>query len=187
MPVLGNACKTRCRGALAFGAFALSGGLGQRLQPHLSLRPRQVLSRKGHERTRHHQPSGRVIMNECPFCEIAPNRLLMQNELVLAFLDNYPVSTGHSLVIPKRHVASVFELSKEEFAALWQMVSEIRSRLVELHAPAGFNVGLNDGDAAGQTVPHAHVHVIPRYAGDVADPRGGVRWVIAEKAVYWKK
>jgi diadenosine tetraphosphate (Ap4A) HIT family hydrolase len=89
------------------------------------------------------------------------------------------------LVVPKRHVASLFDLPDEEQVALWRLVALIRTRLVTELRPDGFTVGVNDGPAAGQTVPHAHVHVIPRRAGDVADPRGGVRWVIPAKAQYW--
>lgn len=88
-------------------------------------------------------------------------------------------------MVPARHVASIFDLTDEERAELWQTVADVRTQLVEDFQPQAFNIGLNDGEAAGQTVPHAHVHVIPRYAGDVIDPRGGVRWVIPEKADYW--
>jgi diadenosine tetraphosphate (Ap4A) HIT family hydrolase len=90
-------------------------------------------------------------------------------------------------VIPQKHVASVFDLSKDERADLWRVVDEIRWQLLQECQPHGFNIGVNDGGAAGQTVSHAHIHVIPRYDGDVADPRGGVRWVIAEKADYWTR
>jgi diadenosine tetraphosphate (Ap4A) HIT family hydrolase len=123
--------------------------------------------------------------NECPFCDVNANRVLMQNDLVLAFFDNYAVSNGHTLVISKRHVVSLFELDKPEFVAIWSMVAQVRLKLMELHSPQGFNIGLNDGKAAGQTVNHAHIHVIPRYQGDVSDPRGGIRWVIPAKATYW--
>jgi diadenosine tetraphosphate (Ap4A) HIT family hydrolase len=84
-----------------------------------------------------------------------------------------------------QHVASLFDRPAEEQAALWWLVAEVRSRLQAQLKPAGFNIGVNDGQAAGQTVDHAHIHVIPRYNGDVADPRGGVRWIIPDKARYW--
>ena len=90
-------------------------------------------------------------------------------------------------MIPLKHVASLFELSATEQADLWQLVASVREQLQGEFNPDGFNVGLNDGTAAGQTVMHAHIHVVPRYVGDVADPRGGVRWIIPEKADYWSK
>ena len=88
-------------------------------------------------------------------------------------------------MIPQKHVTSIFDLSEEDRAELWRVVEEVRRQLVRECRPDGFNIGLNDGQAAGQTVPHVHIHVIPRYAGDVVDPRGGIRWVIPEKADYW--
>ena len=87
----------------------------------------------------------------------------------------------------KRHVASVFDLDAHEQAALWQLAAEVRARLVVEFHPTGFNVGVNDGKAAGQTVMYAHIHVIPRYTGDVDDPRGGTRRLMPGKVRYWKK
>lgn len=121
----------------------------------------------------------------CPFCNLASDRVRLENEAALAFPDAFPVAEGHTLVVPKRHVASLFDLSEEEHAAVWRLVAAVRAKLAtELH-PNGFNIGVNDGEAAGQTVMHAHVHVIPRRKGDSADPRGGVRWVMPGKARYW--
>ena len=100
-------------------------------------------------------------------------------------LDGYPVSPGHSLVIPKRHVGSFFEVTEVERAALLALLDRAKELIAEQHRPNGHNIGINDGAAAGQTVPHLHIHLIPRYDGDQADPRGGVRWVIPEKADYW--
>lgn len=88
---------------------------------------------------------------------------------------------------PRNHVASLFDLNTVEQADLWKLVASVREQLQREFNPDGFNIGLNDGTAAGQTVMHAHIHVIPRYAGDVPDPRGGVRWIIQEKADYWSK
>jgi diadenosine tetraphosphate (Ap4A) HIT family hydrolase len=105
----------------------------------------------------------------------------------VAFPDAFPVAEGHMLVVPKRHVASLFDLPDEEQASLWRLVALVRGKLASELKPDGFNIGVNDGPAAGQTVLHAHVHVIPRRAGDVADPRGGVRWVLPAKAPYWVK
>ena len=95
------------------------------------------------------------------------------------------MTQGHTLVVPRRHVASIYELPADDQVALWALVGETRQRLQEDLQPDGFNIGLNDGEAAGQTILHAHIHVIPRRNGDVGDPRGGVRWIIPEKARYW--
>ena len=122
----------------------------------------------------------------CPFCE-RPAELVLQAEKAYAIADGYPVSTGHTLVIPRQHVRTLFELPRHDQLALWDLVERVRSRLVERHHPDGFNIGLNDGLAAGQTIPHVQIHVIPRYNGDAPDPRGGVRWVIPEKAPYWEQ
>ena len=127
----------------------------------------------------------RMDKTRCPFCCLVQPRILLQNEFAAAFLDGFPIADGHALVVPKRHVACLFELTEEEQAAVWSLVAQVRTKLItELH-PDGFNVGLNDGEAAGQTVMHAHVHVIPRRLGDSEDPRGGVRWVLPKKAQYW--
>jgi diadenosine tetraphosphate (Ap4A) HIT family hydrolase len=123
--------------------------------------------------------------NPCPFCHLEKSRITLENDCAAAFPDAYPVAEGHTLVAPKRHVAGLFDLPDEEQAALWRLVALVRGKLASELRPDGFNVGLNDGTAAGQTVPHAHVHVIPRRHGDVADPRGGVRWVVPDKAAYW--
>ncbi|WP_245579372.1 HIT family protein [Chitinilyticum aquatile] len=102
-----------------------------------------------------------------------------------AILDGFPVSPGHSLIIPHRHVSSFFELTSSEREALILLLDETKQALQEEFKPDGYNIGINDGPAAGQTVAHLHIHLIPRYSGDLADPRGGVRWVIPEKANYW--
>jgi diadenosine tetraphosphate (Ap4A) HIT family hydrolase len=121
----------------------------------------------------------------CPFCNLPQERVFLETGTTLAFLDGYPVTEGHTLVIPKRHVASIFELPPEELAALWTQVATVRNVLAKKYSPDPFNIGVNDGPAAGQTVPHAHIHVIPRRKGDAADPRGGIRWIIPDKAKYW--
>lgn len=120
----------------------------------------------------------------CPFCEIADRSVLRRNEHAYAIRDAYPVSDGHTLVIPYRHVGDVFELSNEELASVFKLVREVKAMLAREYVPAGFNVGINIGHAAGQTVDHAHVHVIPRRVGDVDDPTGGVRHVIPGKGRY---
>jgi diadenosine tetraphosphate (Ap4A) HIT family hydrolase len=127
-------------------------------------------------------------MPACPFCRVLSEHAAAHETrgAAASFPDTFPVSRGHTLVVPVRHVSDFFELSADEQHAVWQRVAEVRQRLTQEFAPAGFNVGLNAGRAAGQTVPHAHVHVIPRYDGDVPDPRGGVRWVIPERAAWWE-
>jgi diadenosine tetraphosphate (Ap4A) HIT family hydrolase len=101
--------------------------------------------------------------------------------------DLYPVSPGHLLIIPNRHVANWFELTDEEQRAVMELVNRARIRLDKTLQPDGYNIGINCGEAAGQTVMHVHCHLIPRYEGDREDPRGGVRWVIPELAPYWKR
>lgn len=125
---------------------------------------------------------------ECPFCSaIAEGRLVLDGGPAIAIADAFPVSKGHTLVIPRRHEPDYFALSEEEHAAILSLVRGLRRVLADKHKPQGFNIGLNVGAAAGQTVLHAHVHVIPRYSGDVEDPRGGVRWVVPAKAPYWRR
>jgi diadenosine tetraphosphate (Ap4A) HIT family hydrolase len=121
----------------------------------------------------------------CPFCAPDPGRLLRQGALTTSLRDAYPLTDGHSLVTPARHVASLFGLSAEEREAVWEEVGRVRADLMRELGVDAFNIGLNDGVAAGQTVLHAHVHVIPRRAGDVPDPRGGVRWVVPARAAWW--
>lgn len=121
----------------------------------------------------------------CPFCGVAAGSVVDASEHALALRDRYPVAPGHTLVVPRRHVASVFELDPEEWNELWALVRSVRHRVDELAGADGVSVGVNDGAAAGQTVAHAHVHLIPRRMGDVAEPRGGVRWVLPRTADYW--
>ena len=121
----------------------------------------------------------------CPFCTLPASRIQAEDVHAVLIRDAYPVSPGHSLIIPKRHVGSYFEATDAERAAMQALLFEAKRRVGAEFRPQGYNIGINDGAAAGQTVPHLHMHLIPRYAGDVADPRGGVRWVIADKADYW--
>ena len=95
------------------------------------------------------------------------------------------MSPGHTLIVPRRHEPDFFALTAEEQAALVALVNPVRAALGEQFAPDAYNLGVNAGKAAGQTILHTHLHVIPRYAGDVAEPRGGVRWVLPETARYW--
>lgn len=126
-----------------------------------------------------------VVTSDCPFCPPPQERTFHRGSLVTGFWDGFPVSPGHALLVPVRHVATWFEATAEEQAELATSISAVRHAILEKHAPDGFNIGINVGEAGGQTVPHLHVHVIPRYAGDVADPRGGVRWVVPNEARYW--
>lgn len=113
---------------------------------------------------------------DCPFCQ--PSRVLLEGNLCVCLEDAFPVSPGHLLIVPRRHVTDYFEATAIEKRALWGMVDEARDYLMKKYQPAGFNLGVNAGVAAGQTVMHLHIHLIPRYAGDMDDPRGGVRGVI---------
>ena len=121
----------------------------------------------------------------CPFCTLPASRIEADNEHAVLIRDAFPVSAGHSLVIPKRHIGSYFETTEAERRDMQALLEAAKTGIESELLPQGFNIGINDGAAAGQTVPHLHMHLIPRYVGDVADPRGGVRWVIADKADYW--
>jgi diadenosine tetraphosphate (Ap4A) HIT family hydrolase len=117
----------------------------------------------------------------CVFC--VPDRpLLAENSRAWAFYDINPVSPGHALIVPRHHVRTIFDADPEDYAACFALVREVRARLIELHHPDGFNVGVNCEVAGGQSVWHAHIHLIPRYTGDVPDPLGGVRNVIPRHA-----
>ena len=122
----------------------------------------------------------------CPFCTLPPERIIDSNDLALVIRDGYPVSPGHALVIPKRHIGSWFEITQAEQQALLDLLTKAKAILETEFKPDGYNIGINDGPTAGQTVPHLHMHLIPRYKGDQEDPRGGVRWIIPEKAKYWE-
>jgi diadenosine tetraphosphate (Ap4A) HIT family hydrolase len=121
----------------------------------------------------------------CPFCDILEP--VLENRLALARFDKYPVSPGHLLVVPRRHMENYFELSAEEKTDMWILVDRGKKMLDREHNPSGYNVGINCGVAAGQTVMHAHIHVIPRFDGDVDDPRGGLRKLFPGKADYWSE
>lgn len=124
------------------------------------------------------------MAKDCPFCSVSKPEEVWSSELVFAIRDRYPVTEGHTLVIPRRHVGTYFEATPAEQAELWRAVDVIKAELDASMAPDGYNVGFNVGSAAGQTVMHLHVHVIPRRAGDMDDPRGGVRGVIPDRQKY---
>ncbi len=123
--------------------------------------------------------------HECPFCDVPPESIYAMSEHAFAIRDNYPVARGHMLVIPNIHAASIFAHNASVQADVWHLVANVRADLQSQLNPDGFSVGLNDGQAAGQTVHHAHVHIIPRFHGDVDDPRGGIRWLLPKHAAYW--
>ena len=123
----------------------------------------------------------------CPFCSLPHDRILQERETAFTIRDGFPVSPGHTLIIPRRHVSSFFGITDAERADVMSLLAAARSDLDSEFHPAGYNIGINDGAAAGQTVPHLHIHLIPRYEGDRDDPRGGVRWVLPDKAAYWNK
>lgn len=121
----------------------------------------------------------------CPFCSLPADRTVLSSANAIALRDAYPISPGHTLIVPRRHIGSFFEATTQERAELLALLDEAKRELDAQFTPAAFNIGINDGPAAGQTVPHLHIHLIPRYVGDRTDPRGGVRWIIPDKADYW--
>ena len=129
------------------------------------------------------------MTGKCLFCRIISNdtkkEILLQNDLAVMIRDTEPVSNGHSLIVPRRHVSSFFDTSPEEQTALMALLDQTKKELDREFSPDDYNVGINDGPLAGQSIPHLHMHIIPRYKGDKDDPRGGVRWILPEKAKYW--
>ena len=119
----------------------------------------------------------------CLFCT-DPRGVSIQRELAFSARDSYPASPGHTVVIPRRHVSSFFDLTPEEVAACMDLIKEERKLLDKEFNPDGYNIGVNVGPAAGQSIRHVHIHIIPRYKGDVENPQGGVRHVIPKKAHY---
>lgn len=114
-------------------------------------------------------------------------RIVAGNDLAFAVRDAFPVSPGHTIIIPRRHVASFFEVTDDERTVMLLLLDQAKEELDVRFHPSGYNIGINDGADAGQTVPHLHIHLIPRYPGDRVDPRGGVRWILPDKADYWTK
>jgi diadenosine tetraphosphate (Ap4A) HIT family hydrolase len=128
-----------------------------------------------------------LASENCIFCNTRGEKLVVENALAQAVYDTYPVSPGHVLIIPRRHAVTIWDLSDGEYGACFDLVRKSREILELRHRPDGFNVGVNCGVFAGQSVMHAHIHLIPRYRGDVLDPRGGVRNIIPHKAHYERK
>ncbi|MCD4652945.1 HIT family protein [bacterium] len=122
----------------------------------------------------------------CLFCQIKEtHKIVSENLSAYAIYDRFPVTKGHVLVIPKRHFQDFFEITQEEFIAAFKLLEEMKSKL-QSDDPLidGFNIGINSGESAGQTIPHCHIHLIPRRTGDINSPRGGVRGVIPSKRIY---
>jgi len=136
--------------------------------------------------------SGRVAgpthgTDGCPFCHriALGHDLLAESQVCVAIYDLTPLNPGHALVIPRRHEPDFLALSPVESSAIMRMVKVVRNRINRDFRPHGFNLGVNVGVAGGQTIDHAHLHLIPRYLGDIPDPKGGIRWLIPERARYW--
>jgi diadenosine tetraphosphate (Ap4A) HIT family hydrolase len=122
---------------------------------------------------------------KCPFCKLSRRvEIICETATCVAFYDGYPTSPGHALIIPKRHVANYFDLTNHEREAMNLMLQYVKNKIDERFHPDGYNIGINVNQAAGQTVFHVHIHLIPRYKGDVKDPRGGVRGVLPHKQKY---
>jgi diadenosine tetraphosphate (Ap4A) HIT family hydrolase len=126
--------------------------------------------------------------NPCLFCNIKESGLAKENNLAYASYDTYPVTEGHCLIIPKRHVKDYFDLSNEEIIACNDLIKEIKNEIIKKdNSVKGFNVGSNAGKISGQSILHCHIHLIPRRPGDVENPQGGVRSVIPSKQHYKRK
>lgn len=126
------------------------------------------------------------MMDNCIMCKLIGDntQVVCENEYAVAIYDGYPVGIGHTLVVPKRHVESLFELTQNELNDICSLIVESKNILDSKYHPNGYNIGVNEGRAAGRTVDHVHIHIIPRYVGDVEDPRGGIRGVIPDKKIY---
>ncbi len=123
-------------------------------------------------------------MGICIFCNLSKEKIYVENEFALAFFDEFPVNKGHTIIIPKRHVSSFFDLTKQEHDAVLELLQICKKKLEKLYAPNGYNIGVNIGEYAGQSIFHVHIHLIPRYKGDTPNPRGGIRGVIPSKQNY---
>lgn len=131
------------------------------------------------------EPHAQKTDKKCPFCELSKNvEVICETNLCLVFFDSFPVSPGHALIIPKRHVASYFDLTDDERQAMNELLLQVKNKLDERFHPDGYNIGVNVNQAAGQSVFHCHMHLIPRYKGDVDNPKGGVRGVMPSKQHY---
>lgn len=121
----------------------------------------------------------------CPFCTLSVSRVEIETERFYVIRDGYPVSEGHSLIVPKTHIVSFFDMDEYESQEFYLVINRAKVDLDFRFNPKSYNIGINDGKHAGQTVMHLHIHLIPRYDGDQKDPKGGVRWIFPDKANYW--
>ena len=128
-----------------------------------------------------------LMSPSCTFCNLPADRIILSDRFAFTIHDEFPVSPRHTLIILRRHIGSFFKLQSEERQSLLSLLDETKRFLDKEFNPDAYNIGINDGAAAGQTMPHLHVHLIPRYHGDCEDPRGGVRWIFPDKANYWSK
>lgn len=129
-------------------------------------------------------------MRKCLFCDrdnFKEHRIIFENELFYARWDNFPISKGHAEIVPKKHIISFFDLSKEELIQMFDLLKRTKQLIEEKYRPDGYNIGINEGKAAGRTINHLHIHIIPRYFGDVFNPIGGVRNIIPEKGDYTRR
>ncbi len=122
--------------------------------------------------------------NPCLFCNPKPHEILKETEHALLITDSFPVSKGHCLVVPRRHIKTYFECSEDENHEFRELILYAKQSIDEQYSPDAYNIGINNGLAAGQSVFHLHIHIIPRYEGDVENPKGGVRWVIPKSSQY---
>ena len=134
---------------------------------------------------KHYNQLTRKENDDCPFCNPdSKQELILESATAYAIFDKFPVSNGHTLIIPKKHCSDYFQLSFKEQSACWFMLNRAKEILTKKLKPDGFNIGININESAGQTISHVHIHLIPRYLGDVKEPEGGVRGVIPEKKKY---
>jgi diadenosine tetraphosphate (Ap4A) HIT family hydrolase len=124
------------------------------------------------------------MLKQCPFCQLEKTSVVLENELAFAFFDKYPVQKGHLLIVPRRHVETYFDAAAEEIASIHLLIRQGKELLDENYHPDGYNIGVNVGYYGGQTVMHLHFHLIPRYKGDVSDPKGGIRKAIPNLVPY---
>ncbi|SNZ06912.1 Diadenosine tetraphosphate (Ap4A) hydrolase [Persephonella hydrogeniphila] len=125
-----------------------------------------------------------MVYIDCPFCNPSEEDIVLKNELCYARFDKYPVNKGHMLIIPFRHFDNYFDTIKEEKLAILELIDKTKEFLDREYKPDGYNIGVNVGKPAGQTIMHVHIHIIPRYKGDIEDPTGGVRGIIPERRIY---
>ena len=121
----------------------------------------------------------------CFFCDNKTS-IILENDLFYARWDDYPVSEGHAEIVPKKHIESLFDLDEKEIKQMFDLLKAVKEIIDKKHNPDGYNIGINEGEAAGRTIHHLHIHIIPRYSGDVLNPRGGVRNIIPDKGDYPK-